>query len=547
MNKLACLLLAFPLLLTNCTTDNNNVYDLVVYGATPGGITAAIQAERMGKSAIIVNPDVHIGGCTTGGLTWTDYGLEWTIGGLADEFYRRIKEYYDDPQHWIYENQSESEVYDLNAMYMQSFEPKVALNLFKTMLEENGVELVLEQRLDLQNGVKKEGGRISSILTESGQEFSGSMFIDATYEGDLLAMAGVSYHVGRESEDKYRESLAGVLGENEEFRQPKKYFGPEVDPYDQDGNLLFGIQDVEMGIPGQGDDKIQAYNFRMCLSKHPDNQIPIGEPENYDAAKYELLGRYVVANSPKSLRDLIKVSPVPNLKTDINDGCPFSTDYIGANWGYPEGDYETRDAIIKDHTDFTKGLIYFIGNDQRIPQQVRDEMLQYGYAKDEFIDNGNWNPQLYIREARRMIGEYVMTQHDCRQDTIKERSIGIGSYGVDSHHIQRIVHNGEVINEGNFLAEHHPYEIPYQSIVPKQEDCTNLLVPVCVSSSHIAFGSIRMEPVYMILGQSAGTAAVLALENNQAVQEVEYQELRKRLIANGQKLKLDRANAEQPL
>lgn len=539
--------LIFFFSVVNCQPVQDNTYDLVIYGATPGGISAAVQAERMGKSAIIINPNEHIGGCTTGGLTWTDYGLEWTIGGIADEFYQRIKKYYDDPQHWVYESQMESSVYDPNKKYMQSFEPKVALQIFQEMLDENNVKLVLNERLDLQNGVRKEGTQITSILTESGREYAGKMFIDATYEGDLLALAGVSFHVGRESEEKYGEPLAGVLGEEEEFRQPKKFFGPEVDPYDQEGNLLFGIQDVAMGTPGQEDDKIQAYNYRMCLSKHPENLIPIEEPENYDAAKYELLGRYVVANPPESLRDLIKVSPVPNLKTDINDGCPFSTDYIGANWDYPEGDYQTRKAVIKDHTDFTKGLIYFIGHDQRIPQHVRDEMLQFGYAKDEFVDNDNWNPQLYIREARRMIGAYVMTQHDCRRDTTKENSIGIGSYGVDSHHIQRIIHNGELINEGNFLAEHHPYEIPYQSIVPKPEDCTNLLVPVCVSSSHIAFGSIRMEPVYMILGQSAGTAAVLALQNEQPVQEVDYRELRNLLLENGQKLKLDQAKSDQPI
>ncbi len=539
--KFINILLLFAILIFSSTCQSNDhvEYDLVIYGATPAGITAAIQAERMGKSTILINPNGHIGGCTTGGLTWTDYGLEWTIGGIADEFYRRVKKYYDDPEHWIYGNQQKSEVYDSDSKYIKSFEPKVVLMIFKSMLDENGVEIILNERLSLENGVKLEGARIVSLKTESGKDYYGRVFIDATYEGDLMALAGVSYHVGRESEQKYGESLAGVLGENEEFRQPKKYFGPEVDPYDQDGKLLFGIQDVEMGIPGEADDKIQAYNYRMCLSKNPDNQIPIEEPDNYDPSRYELLGRYVVANPPQSLQGLIKVSPVPNQKTDINDGCPFSTDYIGANWDYPEGDYQTRHTIIRDHTEFTKGLIYFIGHDERIPEHIRNEMLQYGYAKDEFIENGNWNPQLYIREARRMIGEYVMTQHDCQKDTIKNTSVGIGSYGVDSHHIQRVVHNGEVINEGNFLASHHPYEIPYEAIIPKYSECTNLLVPVCVSSSHIAFGSIRMEPVYMILGQSAGTAAVLALENNKEVQALDYEHLKKKLIENGQKLKLD--------
>jgi len=532
------LIILFAVFYSCRNTSKRYDADIIIYGATPGGITAAIQAERMGRSAIIVNPNDHIGGCTTGGLTWTDYGLEWTIGGLADEFYKQVKQYYDDSAHWPYEDQAESRVYDPDEKYMKSFEPKVALQIFQSMLDANGVEIVLNERLDLNSSVNKSGTEIISILTESGNEYKGRMFIDATYEGDLMAFAGVIYHVGRESEEKYGEPLAGVLGEEEQFRQPKKYFGPEVDPYDEDGNLLFGIQDVAMGTPGEGDEKIQAYNFRMCLSKHPDNRIPIEEPENYDASRYELLGRYVLAHPPQSIRDLITVRPVPNQKTDINDGCPLSTDYIGANWEYPEGDYKTRETIIKDHTDFTKGLIYFIGHDQRIPENVRNEMLQYGYAKDEFVENDHWNPQLYIREARRMIGEYVMTQHDCQKDTLKDTSIGIGSYGVDSHHIQRIVKDGEVMNEGNFLAHHHPYEIPYEAITPKPEECTNLLVPVCVSSSHIAFGSIRMEPVYMILGQSAGTAAVLAIDNQQAIQKVDYNLLEKHLLKNGQKLKL---------
>lgn len=538
MMRSSLFLLLSGLLLCSCSTGEKEslVYDLVVYGSTPAGISAAIQAKRMEKSVVLISPNEHLGGATTGGLTWTDYGREETIGGLADEFYTRIKAHYDDPGSWKYEDRDQSPVYDPEARYIRSFEPHVAMHFFQEMLEEVGVEVIFNEPL---RRVEKEGAKISSIATSSGKIFSGRMFTDATYEGDLMTMAGVSYHVGRESEAQYGEDLAGVLGEKENYRQPKKYFGKEVDPYDDEGNLLPGIQDVEMGEPGEGDDKIQAYNFRMCLSRHPDNRIPITEPEGYDPWTYELLARYIAVNPPATLSDLIKVSPAPNLKTDINDGCPFSTDYIGANWDYPEGDSATRAAITKDHIRFTKGLIYFIGHDDRVPEEVRKEMLEYGYPKDEYVDNGHWTPQLYIREARRMIGEYVMTQQDCQQDTLKETSAGIGSFGVDSHHLQRLVVNGEVMNEGNFLAEHHPYEIPYESLLPKREDCSNLLVPVCLSASHIAFGSIRMEPVYMILGQSAATAAMLALEEGTTLHELSYDKLKTELLNNGQKLKLE--------
>ncbi len=532
-------------LITSSCYQNEDIYDLVIYGSTPAGITAAIQAKRMGHFTILISPNNHLGGATTGGLTSTDYGREETIGGLADEFYARIKKHYDDPASWKYENRDSSEVYNrfgAEGRYIMCFEPSVALNIFYEMLNENGVQIIMNHPI---NSVDKEGTDLHSITSVSGKTFKGKMFIDATYEGDLMALAGVSYHVGRESEAQYGEDLAGVLGEVENYRQPKKYFGKEVNPYDDDGNPLPGIQDVEMGEPGSADSKIQAYNFRMCLSRHPDNRIPITKPEDYDPWTYELLARFIAANPPAKLTNLLSIRPVPNLKTDINDGgyslpfSPFSTDYIGANWDYPEGDAATRASIIADHVRFTKGLIYFIGHDDRVPENVRNEMLQYGYPKDEFVTTNNWNPQLYIRETRRMIGEYVMTQHDCQKDTIKATSIGMGSYGVDSHHLQRVIKDGEVMNEGNFTAHHHPYEIPYESLLPKREECGNLLVPVCLSSSHIAFGSIRMEPVYMILGQSSATAAMLALEEDILLHDLDYEQLAKLLVDDGLKLKFD--------
>ncbi len=526
----------FTILLISCqTTESFQTFDVVIYGSTPAAITAAIQAKKMGNTVVLISPNNHLGGATTGGLTWTDYGRAETIGGLADECYARIKAYYDQENAWKFESRDAYPYYDEQERYISSFEPSVALMFFQKMLQESDVEVVYNQSI---GSVVKEGVTVQALTSTTGQMYRGSIFIDATYEGDLMAKAGVRYHVGRESEAQYGEDLAGVLGDEENYPQPKKYFGKAVSPYDDEGRLLPGIQQVELGEPGSADGKIQAYNFRMCLSRHPNNQIPITKPAGYDPWTYELLARYIKTNPPRQLSDLLKVSRVPNLKTDINDGSPFSTDYIGANWEYPEGDSATRVAIFEDHTNFTKGLIYFIGHDERVPASIRAEMQQYGYAKDEFVNSSHWNPQLYVRETRRLIGEYVMTQHDCQQDTIKEHSVGIGSYGVDSHHIQRLVVNGEVFNEGNFLAEHHPYEIPYECLLPKREECANLLVPVCLSSSHIAFGSLRMEPVYMILGQSSAVAAAIALDEQIAVQDVPYPKLEAILLKYGQKLKL---------
>jgi hypothetical protein len=403
---------------------------------------------------------------------------------------------------------------------------------------------------------------ITSVTFESGETLKSKVFIDASYEGDLMALAKVSYHVGRESADTYNESLAGVLAEDSTVRQPKRYFNKldnymmgantrrysRVDPYDEAGNLLYGIQNVPLEAPGTGDDKVQAYNVRIVLTTNPDNMIPVVRPPDYDSTKYELLIRYVQSHKLDHIRQVLwKIDPVPNQKTDINDGCPFSTDYIGANWDYPEADYARREEILDAHHSFTKGLIYFIGHDPRMPQSIRSEMLRYGYPKDEYTDNNHWTPQVYIRETRRMVGKYIMTQNDIEENTTKEHAVGMGSYALDSHHIQRVVTpEGELINEGNFTIRiNGPYEIPYESIIPKEKECANLLVPVCVSSSHVAFGSIRMEPVYMVLGQTAGTAASLALEADNNVHRVEYETLRSQLIRDGQTLKYEKEQSSK--
>lgn len=557
--------LVFTLLLISCLiscTEDQNGYDadILVYGATSGGITAAIQGARMGKKILLIEPSKHVGGTTTGGLVWTDYGQEGVVGGLAGEFYRRVTEHYRSDAAWKVNDPFRDRLLNARLKYIKSFEPRIADSVFRRMLSEAGIEMITGQRLDLNKGVKKENNVIKAVTFESGRTVSAKIFIDASYEGDLMALAGVSYHVGRESAETYQESLAGVLAEDSTVNQPKRYFNKldkymmgssargysRVDPYDNAGNLLYGIQDVPLEAPGTGDSKVQAYNVRIVLTTDPANRIPITRPADYDSTKYELLIRYVNAHKLDHIRQVLwKIDPVPNQKTDINDGCPYSTDYIGANWDYPEADYARREEILDAHHSFTKGLIYFIGNDPRMPESIRKEMLRYGYPRDEYTNNGHWTPQVYIRETRRILGKYIMTQKDIEINTTKEHSIGMGSYALDSHHIQRVVTpDGELINEGNFTIKiDGPYEIPYESIVPKEKECANLLVPVCVSSSHVAFGSIRMEPVYMVLGQTAGTAASLAIDLGNNVQAVPYETLRDHLIKDGQTLEIAKQTA----
>lgn len=525
------------------------VYDIAVYGGTPAGIIAAIQASEMGKKALIIEPGNRLGGAMSGGLGWSDIGNEATIGGLSREFFQKVYQYYQVDSVWKAESFSayKSKLLGNHKIGrngpMWTFEPHVAETIFRQMIDSapTPIEVVYNERLDLQHGVLKKDGKIRGVRMESGHLYKAKIFIDASYQGDLMALAGVSYRVGRESRDTYHEPLAGVLGPTIKVRQPKQFFGPDVSPYDENGNLLPTIQNVPMGTPGQGDKKIQAYNFRVCLTTDSLNKLPIKKPANYDPLTYELLYRYIRAKQLKSITQMLTISPMPNLKTDINDGghgCPFSTDYNGMNWNYPEGNYKTRSGIWQKHYDFTIGLFYFLGHDPRLPESIRREMLKYGLPKDEYAKSGHWTPQLYIRETRRMVGEYVLTQHDCQENITKAHSIGLASYGPDSHHVQRVVYHGEVINEGNFLEPHKSYEIPLGILLPKKSDCRNLLVPACVSASHIAFGSIRMEPVFMILGQSAATIASLAIDRNTCPQDLDYTIVREQLIKDHQLLKL---------
>jgi len=521
-------------------------YDVVVYGGTSAGVTAAVQAKRMGKTAIIVCPDQHLGGLSSGGLGWTDTGNKAVIGGLAREFYHRIWQQYQQPDAWqwqkreAYGNKGQGNAaIDGEQRTMWIFEPHVAEQAFESMIDELEIPVHRDRWLDRQQGVEKKDGRITAISMLDGSTYRGKMFIDATYEGDLMAAAGVDYHVGRESQETYGEKYngvqTGVLHHGHHFGVLDENISPYVRPGDPDSGVLPRISTEPPGRYGEADDKIQAYCFRMCLTKVDKNRVPFAKPERYDPAQYELLLRIYDAGWRKTFA---KFDPIPNHKTDTNNHGPMSTDNIGFNYDYPEASYERRREIVQEHETYQKGWLYFIANDPRVPAEVQQEMQQWGLAKDEFQDNGNWPHQLYIREARRMIGNYVMTENELLKRRPTPDSVGMGSYTMDSHNVQRyITPDGNVQNEGDIgVSTRGPYQIAYGSLVPQAGQCDNLLVPVCVSSSHIAFGSIRMEPVFMILGQSAATAASIAIDRDLPVQEVPYEQLRAQLLADGQVL-----------
>jgi len=514
--------------------------DVVIYGGTPAAIVAAIEIVKSGKTAIIVSPDVHLGGLSSSGLGFTDVGNKQTIGGLAREFYQRVYLHYQDEKSWNWQKKNEygnqgqgTPAMDGENRTMWIFEPHVAETIFETFVKENSIQVLRDEWLDREKGVTKKGGKINSIKTLSGKVFEGKMFIDATYEGDLMAASGVSYHVGREANSVYGEKWNGVQIDNNHHLHS---FKDKIDPYQLKGKpesgLLFGISAEKLLPNGTGDSKIQAYCYRVCMSNNSQNLVPFPKPANYDPTRYELLVRLFDAGWRDWFR---KFDVIPNRKTDTNNNGPFSSDYIGMNYDYPEATYVRRKQIIADHENYQKGLLYFVANDTRVPEEIRTKMQNWGLAKDEFSSNGNWPYQLYIRETRRMIGRYVLTENDAMGKTTVPMPVGMGSYKLDAHNAQRIVTTeGFVQNEGDVGVDPlRPYQISYGSIVPKKEQCSNLLVPVCASTSHIAYGSLRMEPVFMILGQSAAIAAVVAIDKKIAVQDVDYNELKNKLLAKG--------------
>lgn len=520
--------------------------DIIIYGGTAAAVIAAVQSKKMGKSVIVVSPDNHLGGLSAGGLGYTDTGNKQVIGGLSREFYHRLYVHYDKPDAWKWQEKPEygnkgqgTPAMDGENRTMWIFEPHAAEKVFESLVKENELQILRDEWLDRENGVVQEDGRITTIKTLSGKIFNGKMFIDATYEGDLMAAADVRYHVGREANSVYGEEWNGI---QTGVLHHKHWFAKNIDPYlvpgDPSSGLLPRISGEEPGKKGAGDHRIQAYCFRMCLSSHPDNRIPFARPEGYDSTQYQLLARVYAAGWDETFE---KFDDIPNRKTDTNNHGPFSTDNIGMNYDYPEASYERRREIIKEHELYQKGLMYFLATDPQVPEGVRNEINKWGLPKDEFVDNGNWPHQIYVREARRMIGEYVMTEHDVLGKREVPEPVGMGSYTVDSHNVQRYVKpDGYVQNEGDIgVRTSKPYSISYRSLIPRKEECRNLLVPICVSSSHIAYGSIRMEPVFMILGQTAATAASLAIDEDVSVQEVQHEKLRQQLEKDDQRLVLE--------
>jgi len=528
-----------------------NQFDIVVYGGTSAGIVAAIQASRMGNSVVLIEPTNRIGGLTTGGLGQTDIGNKMVIGGISREFYQGIRKYYEDPVNWKWQKrteyrdggQTQSGEGD-DAMW--TFEPSAALSVYRTMMAKENITLVFHQRLNRETGVKMQNRKIIEIEMESGERYRGKMFIDATYEGDLMAAAGVTCTWGRESNKEFGETLNGVqankigitLSETVSINGYNHNFVSNVDPYivkgdPSSGRLPFIIEGGRPGIDGRGDKGIQAYCFRMTLTDHPGNRIPFKKPENYNELEYELLFRNYEAGYDRI--PWIN-SGMPNRKTDTNNRDGFSTDFIGQNYAYPEASYAEREKIIERHGNYQQGLMWTLAYHPRIPEHIRNEVSRWGTCKDEYESEDGWQQQLYVREARRMMSDYVMTQKNCEGLEVATDPVGMAAYGMDSHNVQRYVDaNGFVQNEGNVEAHgFSPYPISFKSIIPKKGECNNLVVPVCVSSTHIAFGSIRMEPVFMVLGQSAATIASLAVQSGTDVHSVNYEILKSKLLKDKQ-------------
>jgi FAD dependent oxidoreductase len=489
--------------------------DVCIYGGTSAGVIAAYAAKKLHKTVLLIEPGYRLGGLSSGGLGYTDIGNKYVVSGLARDFYRRMGRHYGKFEQW-------------------TFEPHVADSLFRDYIQRAAIPVIYGERL---HAVHKTAGTITGITLERSadshisREIKAKVFIDCSYEGDLMAKAAVSYTTGREADSVYNETVDGVQ------LKDKHQFPDGIDPYliagHPESGLLWGISPDALSPDGTGDKKIQSYNFRLCLTNDPANRIPITRPARYDSTHYELLLRYLAAHPVKDLDAIIKIDAMPNHKTDINNNGPFSTDMIGMNYGYPDGDYTTRQKIVAAHKAYTIGLLYFIGHDPRMPAYLRKEMLNWGYPKDEYPASGHWTPQLYIREARRMVGAYTMTQDNCHGKTTVDDGIAKGAYNMDSHNAERIVTHGMVKNEGDVqLGGISPYPIAYRAITPKAGECNNLLVPVCLSASHMAYGSIRMEPVFMVLAQAAAYAACEAIDQQKPVQEIDTRELRTALIEN---------------
>jgi len=531
-----------------------NSFDVIIYGATSAGIVASLQVARMGKTVLLIGTTNRVGGLTTNGLGQTDIGNKEIFGGISREFYQRVRRYYEAPSAWQWQQPEDyrdggQSTTEANEDARWTFEPRVALAVFKAMLTEAKIPLVLDQQLDRKGGVTVVDGRIRMIRMCTGECYKADAFIDATYEGDLMAAAGVSYTVGREANSAYGETVNGIqtlthgrtllggVAYNAEHHQLMSKVDPYVRAGDSSSGLLPGIDPYPPGEIGSADDLIQAYCFRLCLTDHPGNRIPFDRPENYDSLEYELLLRNI--ESGETMIPLIH-SSMPNRKTDSNNRRGVSTDYIGQNYRYPEASSDERKIIFQKHLEYTQGLMWTLAHNLRVPESMRLFFNEWGLCRDEFVETGGWPAELYVREARRLCSDYVMTQSNCEGITDVPDPVGMAAYMIDSHHVCRYVgEDGFAHNEGNVQAAvNAPYSISYRSIIPRRGEIENLVIPVCLSATHVAFGSIRMEPIFMVLGQSAATAAVLALSKGIAVQNLAYPELHEQLVADGQVLRV---------
>ena len=495
-------------------------YDVVVYGGTASGVIAAVAAAREGLHVALLEPKRHIGGMVSGGLSSTDVGRSEVISGYTLEYYRNAGTYYGTRPY--------------GSTVAWKLEPHVAESLFQKMANKAKVDVFLQHRLREKDGVTKKGSKITEIFLENGASFSAKVFIDATYEGDLMAFAGVSYIVGREPQSQYGEYSGGVReGSNKKLR------GQLVKAFDADGKLLEGVLPGPPSAVGDGDKKTQSYNFRLCLTREPENRVPFTKPARYDPKRYEVLYQTAMAMVeqlgpvPAAEQIFPTRGEIPNKKVDLN-----TADYIGGNWDYPDGSYARRAEIWQDHVDYIAGYIYFLGNDPRLPKEFRAVIGQWGMAKDEFVDNNHWPTELYVREARRMVGDWVMTQRDVVDELKKPDPVALGTYGLDVHGVQRYADaQGYVEVEGGLQRteavrmKHIPYQIPYRALLPKRAEAENLLVPVCVSTSHVVYSTLRMEPQYMMLGHASGVAAKMAIAAGKPVQDVDTRVLSDKLRA----------------
>ena len=513
--KFTSIILLFAFCFTQSFSQTSTTVDICIYGGTSAGVIAAYTAKKAGKSVLLIEQGKHLGGLSSGGLGYTDIGNKFAVTGLARDFYRRIGNHYGKFEQWI-------------------FEPHVAEEIFQYYVKVASVDVLYQHQIT--QVTKNTSGYIEQITLENSSSLSkttkkvinAKMFIDCSYEGDLMARAGVSYTVGREANGQYKETYNGVQ------TRDKHQFPDGIDPYKIPGHpesgLVWGISPDVLPPMGTDDKRIQAYNFRICLSDNPANKIEIMQPEDYDSTRYELLIRLLRKEPQRPFNLILKPDLMPNHKTDINNNGPFSTDMIGMNYNYPEASYAERKAITKAHENYIKGLLYFIGHSRRMPKHLKDEMLRWGYPKDEYTDNGNWSPQMYVREARRMVGAYVMTQSNCEGQERVADGIGMAAYTMDSHNTSRVVIDGMVKNEGDVqVGGFPPYPIAYRSITPKESECKNLLVPVCLSATHIAYGSIRMEPVFMVLAESSAFAAVQAIDRKVSAQKIDMNALRAKI------------------